>query len=125
MITDRNGKPLKEKSLDMNSTRLESLDRTQRMDGFRKNSMMTHHSDITFKKDKELNKTIDYSELYSYLPGPKHNPSDHKINVLRISSKLAAASSPQKSPRPDLVDFDDYGVNLRPAMFSTGIKMKK
>jgi len=86
--------------------------------------MMQHHSDMAFKKEKgieELNKTIDYSEIYSYLPAPMQAPSDHKINVLRVPSKLTAASSPAKSPRPPRndLDFDDYGIKLRPKMFAT------
>jgi len=120
VITDRNGKPLRDAS----------MDRTMRLDGFRRNSMMQNHSDMAFKVDKGLeffNKTIDYSEIYSYLPGPTPAPSDHKINVLKLPAKLAAASSPVKSPRltrHDL-DFDDYGMKLKPKMFATPAGAKR
>ena len=91
VITDRNGKPLRDAS----------LDKTVRLDEFRRNSMMQHRTELTFKKEKGLedfNKTIDYSEIYSYLPAPKQAPSDHKINVLRLPGGYMAASSPMKSP---------------------------
>ena len=42
-----------------------SLDRTMRLDGFRTNTMAYHHSDVVFKNNKELNKTIDFTKVFN------------------------------------------------------------